>query len=53
MIKNYDIVHTHGAKATQITYLLNKISPFIHIATKHNTRKGKIFNKVKNVISVS
>lgn len=52
-IKNYDIVHTHGAKATQITYLLNKISPFIHIATKHNTRKGKIFNKIKNVISVS
>lgn len=53
VIKNYDIVHTHGAKATQITYLLNKISPFIHIATKHNTRKGKIFNKIKNVISVS
>ena len=52
-IKNYDIVHTHGANATQITYLLNKISPFIHIATKHNTRKGKIFNKIKNVISVS
>lgn len=53
VIKNYDIVHTHGAKATQITYLLNKIIPFIHVATKHNTRKGKIFNKVKNVISVS
>lgn len=52
-IKNYDIVHTHGAKATQITYLLNKISSFIHIASKHNTRKGKIFNKIKNVISVS
>lgn len=53
VIKNYEIVHTHGAKATQITYLLNKIIPFIHVATKHNTRKGKIFNKVKNVISVS
>ena len=53
VIKNYDIVHTHGAKATQITYLLNKIYSFIHIATKHNSRKGKIFNKVKNVISVS
>lgn len=53
VIKNYDIVHTHGAKATQITYLLNKIIPFIHVATKHNTRKGKIFNKVKIVISVS
>lgn len=53
VIKNYDIVHTHGAKATQITYLLSKTSSFIHIATKHNTRKGKIFNKIKNVISVS
>ena len=52
VIKNYDIVHTHGAKATQITYLLNKIILFIHVATKHNTRKGKIFNKVNNVISV-
>uniref|UniRef100_UPI004047AFD3 glycosyltransferase n=1 Tax=Aliarcobacter sp. TaxID=2321116 RepID=UPI004047AFD3 len=52
-IKDYDIVHTHGAKATQIAYILNKINPFIHIATKHNIRKGKIFNRVKNVISVS
>lgn len=53
IMKDYDIVHTHGAKATQITYILNKIFPFTHIATKHNTRKGKVFNKVKNVISVS
>lgn len=53
IIKNYDIVHTHGAKATQIIYILNKFFSFIHIATKHNTRKGKIFNKIKNVISVS
>lgn len=53
LLKKYDIVHTHGAKATKITYLLNKVLPFIHIATKHNIRKGKIFNKVTNVISVS
>ena len=53
VIRNYEIVHTHGAKATQITYLLNKIISFIHVSTKHNTRKAKIFNKVKNVISVS
>lgn len=52
-MKNYDIVHTHGAKASKITYYLNKFLPFIHIATKHNIRKGKIFNKIKNVISVS
>lgn len=53
IFKNYDIVHSHAAKATQITYILSKFLSFIHIATKHNIRKGKIFNKVKNVISVS
>jgi len=52
-LKNYKIVHTHGAKASKIAYYLNKLLPFIHIATKHNIRKGKIFNKIKNVISVS
>lgn len=52
-IKNYKIVHTHGAKASKIIYYLNKLLPFVHIATKHNIRKGKIFNKIKNVISVS
>lgn len=49
----YDIVHTHGAKATQIFYILNKFINKKFVATKHNTRKGKIFNKVKNVIAVS
>jgi glycosyltransferase involved in cell wall biosynthesis len=53
IIRKYDIVHTHAAKATEITYRLNKLIPFSHIATKHNIRKGKIFNKVKNIISVS
>ena len=53
IFKNYDVVHSHAAKASQITYILSKFLPFIHIATKHNIRKGKIFNKVKNVISVS
>jgi len=53
LIEGYDIIHTHGAKATQITHRLNKLIKFNHIATKHNTRKGKIFNKLTNVISVS
>jgi glycosyltransferase involved in cell wall biosynthesis len=48
-----DIVHTHGAKTTQIFYYLNKLLHIVHIATKHNTRKGKIFNKLQNVIAVS
>lgn len=48
-----DIVHTHGAKTTQIFYYLNKLLNIVHIATKHNTRKGKIFNKIQNIIAVS
>lgn len=53
ILKSQNLVHTHGAKATQITYILSKFLPFIHVATKHNTRKGKIFNRLKHVISVS
>lgn len=53
IIKNYDIIHSHGAKATQICYILSKFYNFKFIATKHNDRKGNIFNMVKNVIAVS
>lgn len=53
ILKNYDLIHSHGAKATQICYVLSKFMPFKFIATKHNIRKGKIFNRVKNVIAVS
>ncbi|MDU5325709.1 glycosyltransferase [Campylobacter ureolyticus] len=52
-IKGYDIVHSHGGKATQILYVLNKFMKFKFVATKHSLGKGAIFNKVKNVISVS
>jgi len=48
-----DIVHTHGAKSTLIFYYLNKVLNILHIATKHNSRKGNIFNKLQNVIAVS
>ncbi|MDA3046289.1 glycosyltransferase [Campylobacter sp. VBCF_06 NA8] len=47
------ILHTHGAKASQMGFLLNKFMDFVQVATKHNVRKGKIFNKISNVISVS
>lgn len=50
---NFSIVHTHFAKATEIFYRLNKIFKLIHIGTKHNPRKGKIFNKLKYVTAVS
>jgi len=50
---NPDVVHTHFAKSTQLFFLVNKILKTPHIATKHNPRKAKIFNKVPNVIAVS
>ena len=50
---NPDIVHTHFGKATEIFYLLNKALGIPHIATKHNPRKGKIFNRLEHVIAVS
>ena len=55
ILKKYkiDLVHTHASKATQIFYYLNKFMKLIHIATKHNARKGKIFNKIKYVTAVS
>lgn len=50
---NPDIVHTHFAKASEIFYLLNKLLGIRHVATKHNPRKGKIFDRLDNVIAVS
>jgi len=48
-----DIIHTHSAKASEIVYYLNKFIDFIQIATKRNTRKGKVFNKIKYVTAIS
>lgn len=48
-----DIVHTHFAKATEIYYILNKVQGLPWIGTKHNSRKGRIFNKINQVIAVS
>ncbi|HIQ27704.1 MAG TPA: glycosyltransferase [Sulfurovum sp.] len=48
-----DIVHTHFGKASQIFNVLNKVLKLPHVATKHNPRKGKIFNVLPHVIAVS
>ena len=50
---NPDIVHTHAAKATEIFYFINKLLKMRHVATKHNSRKGKIFNKIEWATAVS
>lgn len=48
-----DIVHTHAAKATEMIHYIKKFQKFHHVATKHNARKGKIFNKIFWVTTVS
>lgn len=48
-----EILHSHGAKATQIGFVLSKFLKAKFVATKHNSRKGKVFNHVQNVIAVS
>ncbi len=48
-----DIVHTHAVKATELVAGVSKFLQFKHIGTKHNTRKGKIFNKLEFVTAVS
>jgi glycosyltransferase involved in cell wall biosynthesis len=48
-----DIVHTHAVKATLLIHRVNYFTNLYHIATKHNARKGKIFNHLKFVSAVS
>lgn len=48
-----EIVHTHFAKATEIFSLVNRLLKLPWTATKHNPRKGKIFNRIDQVIAVS
>ncbi len=48
-----DVVHTHFAKASEVYCRLNKFLRIPQVATKHNPRKGKIFNKLDHVIAVS
>ncbi len=48
-----DIVHTHGGKAA---ILISRITYFVrinHLATKHNGRKGRVFNTLPYVSVVS
>lgn len=48
-----DLVHVHGAKAAMIFRKLgNKLSIPV-VATKHNSRKGEVFNDMEHVVAVS
>jgi len=54
-IKEYDpdVIHSHGGKAAEIINRLKWFYKAPHVATKHNVRKGKIFNELEHVIAVS
>ncbi|MDI3324624.1 glycosyltransferase [Pontibacterium granulatum] len=48
-----DVVHSHGAKASKIILRLSKLTSLRQVATKHNSRKGKVFNGLAHVTAVS
>ena len=48
-----DLIHTHGGKAAQLIHRLSFFLKNNHLATKHNGRKGRIFNKLPYVSVVS
>jgi glycosyltransferase involved in cell wall biosynthesis len=48
-----DIIHTHAVKGAELVFCVNRFLRIPHLATKHNVRKGKVFNKLKWVTAVS
>jgi len=48
-----DLLHAHGAKAAFILKKLEKVLSVPLVATKHNSRKGEVFNKIMHVVAVS
>jgi glycosyltransferase involved in cell wall biosynthesis len=53
-----DVVHAHAARAVEMVWWARRISPgrlaaAADVATKHNTRTRRIFDRVKTVTAVS
>ena len=48
-----DLIHTHAAKGTTLVARVNRLLGFPHLGTKHNDRKGRIFNHLRWVSTVS
>lgn len=48
-----DIIHTHAAKGTALVARVNRLLSFNHLGTKHNDRKGRVFNGLRWVSVVS
>ncbi|MEO0475475.1 MAG: glycosyltransferase [Planctomycetota bacterium] len=50
---NPQLVHTHFAKATAIYRRIKPVVGIPSVATKHNPRQGRVFEKVPRVIAVA
>ncbi len=48
-----DVVHSHGAKGSAVIARVARLTQLLQVATKHNSRKGKIFNRLRHVTAVS
>lgn len=48
-----DVVHSHAAKAAEMVHWARFLAAAPHVATKHNPRKGRIFERVPEVVCVS
>lgn len=48
-----DLVHSHAAKASELVAKVNRLLHLPHLATKHNDRRGRIFNSLAWVSTVS
>ena len=49
----FEILHSPGAKAAQIGFVVEKFLSLKLVATKHNDRKAPVFDRVRNVIAAS
>lgn len=48
-----DVVHTHFAKAAEVFVRLNRVLHLRYVGTKHNPRRGAIFDRLDYVVAVS
>jgi len=55
LIKRFapDLVHTHFAKATSIYRTIKPLVGVPYVATKHNPRKGRVYEQVPHAIAVA
>lgn len=48
-----DVVHSHAAKAAELVHHATRWLDVPHVATKHNTRSRRIFDRVGRAVAVS